>query len=51
MGHTSFVYVDMDSGTILNGPVYRVPSEVFAYEDEYTDTEAIALAETFGDEV
>lgn len=44
---SSHLYVDMDSGTVLNGPIYAVPA--YLLTSEVSDGEVIGLAERYGE--
>lgn len=41
------LYVDMDTGTILNGPVYAVPA--YLLKSEISDGQALDLAQRYGE--
>jgi hypothetical protein len=42
------MYVDLDTGTILNGPIVFIPLDVEFSTEDLTDGEVIALAAFVG---
>lgn len=43
-----YLYIDIDSGTVLNGPIYKVPASVVEQFDVWTDTQLRDLATSHG---
>lgn len=45
------MYVDLDTGTIFNGPVVFIPLDVAFDTEELSDSEVISLASAIGNPV
>lgn len=45
------MFIDVETGTVVNGPIIFVDDNVFDPADDFSDAETIAFAQDFGSHV